>query len=104
MDAVRQHFPESDKTHKGHGRKTPSKLRSTKLKGHKTLNQDEAFQLNRPVDVPLRPIKKAKQYSAKYWTWRTKQHCVTTREKSDSGVNVKLKKKLTLLENYECLG
>ena len=30
--------------------------------------------------------------------------CVTTREKSDSGVNVKLKKKLTLLENYECLG
>ena len=60
MDAVRQHFPESDKTHKGHGRKTPSKLRSTKLKGHKTLNQDEAFQLNRPVDVPLRPIKKAK--------------------------------------------
>jgi hypothetical protein len=30
--------------------------------------------------------------------------CVTTREKSNSRVNVKLKKKLTLLENYECLG
>ena len=30
--------------------------------------------------------------------------CVTTREKSDSGVNVNLKKKLTLLENCECLG
>ncbi len=30
--------------------------------------------------------------------------CVTTQEKSDSEVNVKLKKKLTLLENYECLG
>ncbi len=34
----------------------------------------------------------------------TNGDCVTTREKSDSGVNVKLKKKLTLLENYECLG
>jgi hypothetical protein len=30
-------------------------------------------------------------------------HCTTMREKSDSGVNVELKKKLTLLENYECL-
>ncbi len=30
--------------------------------------------------------------------------CVTTREKSDSKVNVEIKKKLTLLENYECLG
>ncbi len=30
--------------------------------------------------------------------------CVSTQEKSDSGVNVKLKKKLTLLEDYECLG
>ncbi len=30
--------------------------------------------------------------------------CVTTREKSDSEVNVKLKKKLTSLENCECLG
>ena len=29
--------------------------------------------------------------------------CVTTQEKSDSGVNIELKKKLTLLENYECL-
>ncbi len=28
---------------------------------------------------------------------------LTTREKSDSGVNVELKKKLTLLGNYECL-
>ena len=30
--------------------------------------------------------------------------CVTAREKSDSEVKVELKKKLTLLENYECLG
>jgi hypothetical protein len=30
--------------------------------------------------------------------------CVTTQEKSDSGVNIELNKKLTFLENYECLG
>ena len=30
VEAVRRHFPESDETHKGHGRKTPSGLRSTK--------------------------------------------------------------------------
>ncbi len=30
--------------------------------------------------------------------------CVTTREKSDSKVNVEIKKKLTSLENCECLG
>jgi hypothetical protein len=29
-DAVRRHFPDSDKTHKGHGQRTPSRLWSTK--------------------------------------------------------------------------
>ncbi len=29
-EAVRSHFPDSDETHKGHGRRTPSGLRSTK--------------------------------------------------------------------------
>jgi hypothetical protein len=29
-DAVRHHFPDLDKTHKGHGRLTPSRLRLTK--------------------------------------------------------------------------
>jgi hypothetical protein len=32
VDAARRHFPELDKTHKGHGRKTPSELWSTKPK------------------------------------------------------------------------
>jgi hypothetical protein len=32
VDAVRRHFPESNETHKDHGRKPPSGLRSTKLK------------------------------------------------------------------------
>ena len=31
VDAVRQHFSKSDETHKGHGRKTPSRLRSTNV-------------------------------------------------------------------------
>ena len=30
VDAVRKYFPESEETHKGHGRKIPSGLRSTK--------------------------------------------------------------------------
>ncbi len=75
VEAVRRHFPESDETHKGHGRKTPSGLRSTKPKEqHETLDNDYAFQFNTPDDVPLRPIKRRKQYSAGYWTWRTKRH------------------------------
>ena len=32
VDAVQKHFPESEETHKGRGRKTPSVLRSTKPK------------------------------------------------------------------------
>ncbi len=60
MEAVRRRFPESDKTHKGHGRKTPSGLRSTKPKEHETLDNDDAFQFNTPGNVPLRPIKKEK--------------------------------------------
>ena len=32
VDAVRKHFPESEETHKGHRRKIPSGLRSTKPK------------------------------------------------------------------------
>jgi hypothetical protein len=60
VDAARRHFPKSDETHKGHGRKTPSGLRSTKPKEHKTLNSNDTFQFNMPDDVPLRPIKKEK--------------------------------------------
>ncbi len=61
VDAVRRHFPESEETHKGHGRKTPSGLRSTKsTKEYDTLDSDDAFQFNRPEDTPLRPIKKEK--------------------------------------------
>ena len=61
VEAVRRHFPESDETHKGHGRKTPSGLRSTKPKEqHETLDNDDAFQFNTSDDVPLRPIKKEK--------------------------------------------
>jgi hypothetical protein len=60
VDAVRRHFPKSDETHKGHGRKTPSGLRSTKCKEYKTLGSNDAFQFNSHKDAPLRPIKKEK--------------------------------------------
>jgi hypothetical protein len=53
IDAVQQHFPESDKTHKGHGRKTPSGLRSTKPKENKTIDRDDDFQFNNPEDTLL---------------------------------------------------
>jgi hypothetical protein len=66
VDAVRRHFPESEETHKGHGRKTPSGLRSTKpTKEYETLDSDDAFQFNGPNDTPLRPIKKEKSIFVK---------------------------------------
>ena len=66
VDAVRRHFPESEETHKGHGRKTPSGLRSTKpTKEYETLDSDDAFQFNSPNDTPLRPIKKEKSIFVK---------------------------------------
>jgi len=37
LDAARKHFPDSEETHKGHGRKTPSGLRSTKPTTHARL-------------------------------------------------------------------
>jgi hypothetical protein len=72
VDEVRRNFPESDETHKGHGRKTPSGLRSTKSKEYKTLDSDDAFQFNSPEDAPLRPIKKEKSIFVKIPTWRMK--------------------------------
>ncbi len=60
VDAARRHFPESDKTHKGHGRKTPSGLWSTKPKEDQTIDSDDTFQFNKADNVPLRPIKKEK--------------------------------------------
>jgi hypothetical protein len=60
VDAVRRHFPESDETHKGHGRKTPRGLISTKPKENKTIDSDDDFQFNVPENAPLRPIKKEK--------------------------------------------
>jgi hypothetical protein len=60
VDAAQRHFPESDETHKGHGRKTPSRLRSTKPKEDQTINSNDAFQFNKANDVPLWPIKKEK--------------------------------------------
>ncbi len=60
VDAAWRHFPESDKTHNGHGRKTPSGLRSTKPKKDQTINSKDAFQFKEADNVPLRPIKKEK--------------------------------------------
>jgi len=60
VEAVRQHFPESDETHKGHGRKTPSGLRSTKPKENETIDSNNDFEFNVPKNALLRSIKKEK--------------------------------------------
>ncbi len=43
MDAVKRHYPDSKKTPKGHGRKTPSGLRSTKQTTLTLNNSDNAL-------------------------------------------------------------
>jgi len=58
VDAIRRHFSESDETHKGHGRKSPSGLGSTKPKENETIDSDDDFHFNMPDNAPLRPIKK----------------------------------------------
>ncbi len=60
VDAAWWHFPESDKTHKGHGRKPPSGLRLTKPKEDQTIDSNDAFQFNEADNAPLQPIKKEK--------------------------------------------
>jgi hypothetical protein len=44
VDAVRRHFPDADETHKGHGQRTPSGLRSTKEHRQAAQAQDSADQ------------------------------------------------------------
>jgi hypothetical protein len=54
-EGVRCHFPDSEETHKGHGRKTPSGLRSTKP--HKvaiTMDDDDNFNFNKPDERPTK--------------------------------------------------
>ncbi len=61
LDAAQKHFPDSEETHKGHGRKTPSGLRSTKTKQGPLLdNRNDAFDADQEAQLPLRPVKKEK--------------------------------------------
>jgi len=61
LDAARKHFPDSEETHKGHRRKTPSGLRSTKPTTHALLDdRDEAFGFEEGATVPAQPIAKEK--------------------------------------------
>ena len=61
LDAVRKHFPDSEETHKGHGRRTPSGLRSTKPTTPAPLNvDDEVFGFDAGATEPARPRSKEK--------------------------------------------
>jgi hypothetical protein len=70
LDAARKHFPNSKETHKGHGKKTPSSLRSTKTKqGPLFDNCDDAFGDEQEAQLPLRPVKKEKTISYRILDW-----------------------------------
>jgi hypothetical protein len=59
LDAARMHFPDSKETHTGHGRKTPSGLRSTKDKQVPCLDDsNEAFGNKQAAPFPLCPVQK----------------------------------------------
>ncbi len=59
LTAARKHFPDYEETHKGHGRKTPSGLRSTKDKQVPHLDDsNEAFENEQDVPFPLCPVQK----------------------------------------------
>ncbi len=61
LNAARKHFPDSDETHKGHGRKTLSGLRSTKTKQGPLFDDcDDAFGDNQEAQLPLHLVKKEK--------------------------------------------
>jgi hypothetical protein len=73
LDTAQKHFPDSEETHKGHGRKTPSGLRSTKTKQGPLLdNSDDAFGANQEAQLPLRPVKKEKTIFYCILIWRMK--------------------------------
>jgi hypothetical protein len=61
LDAACKHLPDLEETHKGHGRKTLSGLRSTKPTTHSPLDdRDEAFGFGEEATVPSRPCAKEK--------------------------------------------
>jgi hypothetical protein len=64
LDAARKHFPDSEETHKGHGRKTPSDLRSSKTKQGPLFDDcDDALGDKQEAQLPLCPVKKEKTIS-----------------------------------------
>jgi hypothetical protein len=64
LHAARKHFPNSEETHKGHGRKTPSGLCSTKTKQDPLFdNCDDALGDKQEAQLPLGPVEKEKTIS-----------------------------------------
>ncbi len=64
LNTARKHFPDSEETHKGHGRKTPSGLCSTKTKqGPLFDNCDDALGNEQEAQLPLRLVKEEKTIS-----------------------------------------
>ncbi len=64
LNVARKHFPDSEETHKGHGRKTSSGLGSTKTKQGPLFDDcDDAFGDDQEAQLPLHPVKKEKTIS-----------------------------------------
>jgi hypothetical protein len=71
-DAVIKHFLESEKTHKGHGRKMPSGLQSTKTMP--TSNDDDNDNNTQPTDAPC-PMTKQKAIFFKIYDLKDEVQC-----------------------------
>ncbi len=56
-EGVQRHFPDSEETHKGHGRKTPSELRSTKPKMAIAMDNNDDFDFNKQNECPIKKEK-----------------------------------------------
>ncbi len=69
VDVVNRNYPEYEKTQKGHGKKAPSGLRSTKVTTPALDDSNDAFGME---TAHARPRKNAQSFIIN-WTWRTKQ-------------------------------
>ncbi len=54
---IQCHFPDFEETHKGHGRITPSGLRSTKPKVAIGMDNNDDFDFNKQTECPIKKEK-----------------------------------------------
>ncbi len=68
FNSARWHFPESDKTHKGQGRKPPADYGQLCPRKTKPSTATTHSSSTKPRTYPYSQSRRRKQYSSKYWT------------------------------------